>query len=177
MLNDEGQKQIEHNIQRAEILHALRKIDGIVKDAQKEERIEEKVGQITLGVITVIVVLAVFFWFFKAGGITPTLTTLPPTSYFKSYADDWAKQVQIKLSKSCIDFIGTGNQSAGTILSTSIMKDGTVEKITIMKSSGIKGLDVAAVKGVLAAAPFSPEMKQDTDILTITRTFRKESCL
>jgi periplasmic protein TonB len=67
-------------------------------------------------------------------------------------------------------------------MTVEIKSDGTVESITINKSSGSKILDQAAINIVnLAApyAPFSPEMKRNTDILGITRTwsFTQEDAL
>ncbi len=67
-------------------------------------------------------------------------------------------------------------------MTVSIRADGTVEKIEIDKSSGSKVLDAAAVSIVNLAAPyarFSAEMRKNTDILSITRTwsFTKEDML
>ncbi len=67
-------------------------------------------------------------------------------------------------------------------LTVSIRADGTVEKVTIDKSSGSKVLDDAAINIVKLAAPyarFTPKMKATTDILGITRTwtFTQEDAL
>lgn len=63
----------------------------------------------------------------------------------------------------------------GTLqLTVSIRADGSVENITIDKSSGSQLLDEAAINIVNLAAPyakFSDEMKKTTDILGITRTW------
>ena len=59
-------------------------------------------------------------------------------------------------------------------MTVSINSDGSVESIEINKSSGSKILDEAAKNIVNAAAPFAkfpPEMKKNTDILGITRTW------
>jgi len=59
-------------------------------------------------------------------------------------------------------------------MTVSIKSDGSVESIEINKSSGSKVLDDAAANIVKLAAPyatFSPEMKKNTDILGITRTW------
>jgi len=180
MMSVEDQKQLDRNVQRAGMFHALRKINAIVQEEENEERNKAKAIKVMLGVLGVIGVVALFYVLVESSRVTPPPPTLHIASdRFMNYVNDWAKQVQTKLSKSCINFTETGNQSAGVTLSTSIMKDGTVEKVTVTKSSGIKELDEAAVRGVLAAAPFeplTPEIKQDTDILTITRTFRSEPC-
>jgi protein TonB len=59
-------------------------------------------------------------------------------------------------------------------LTVSIRSDGSIEGITIDKSSGSKVLDNAAINIVKLAAPyskFSPQMRKTTDILGITRTW------
>ncbi len=59
-------------------------------------------------------------------------------------------------------------------LTVSIRADGSVEKITVDKSSGSKILDDAAINIVKLAAPyaqFTPKMRKTTDILGITRTW------
>jgi protein TonB len=59
-------------------------------------------------------------------------------------------------------------------MTVSIKSDGSVENIEINKSSGSKVLDDAAINIVNLAAPyatFTPEMKRNTDILGITRTW------
>lgn len=67
-------------------------------------------------------------------------------------------------------------------LTVSIRVDGSVEKVSIDKSSGSKILDDAAVNIVRLAAPyakFSKTMRKTTDILAITRTwtFTQEDAL
>ena len=67
-------------------------------------------------------------------------------------------------------------------MTVSIKSDGSIEKIDIDKSSGSKVLDEAAKNIVYLAAPyarFTDEMKKNTDILGITRTwtFTQEDAL
>jgi protein TonB len=55
-----------------------------------------------------------------------------------------------------------------------IRSDGRIESIVIDRSSGKKILDLAASKIVEMGGPYSafpPEIKRDTDILYITRTW------
>lgn len=59
-------------------------------------------------------------------------------------------------------------------LMVSIMADGTLEDITISKTSGCEILDDHAYRTVKLSAPFKPferGMKDEFDILTFTRTF------
>ncbi len=62
-------------------------------------------------------------------------------------------------------------------LMVAIRADGTVQEMRILKSSGYRVLDQAAMQIVRLAAPFStfpPEIRQDTDILEIIRTWQFE---
>ncbi|MGB3624102.1 energy transducer TonB [Ketobacter sp. MCCC 1A13808] len=62
-------------------------------------------------------------------------------------------------------------------LLVSINSDGSLREMKILKSSGHRMLDQAAMQIVKLASPFSafpPEIKQDTDILEIIRTWRFE---
>lgn len=65
--------------------------------------------------------------------------------------------------------------SGSLILDVALNPDGTVNNIDVRRSSGHKLLDDAAVRIVKLAAPFAPfsqEMRKDTDILHITRTWQ-----
>ncbi len=62
-------------------------------------------------------------------------------------------------------------------LLVSINSDGTLREMRVLKSSGHRILDQAAMQIVKLSAPYSafpPEIKQDTDILEIIRTWRFE---
>ena len=90
------------------------------------------------------------------------------------YVEDWRNK---------IERIGTLNYPAaardqriyGTLqLTVAIRADGTVETVEINRPSGQKVLDEAALRIVGLAAPFAafpPDIAQDTDILSITRTW------
>jgi protein TonB len=59
----------------------------------------------------------------------------------------------------------------------SIKPDGSLKSVEILKSSGYKTLDDAAIRIVRLAAPFQPfsvEMRKNTDILEIIRTWKFE---
>jgi periplasmic protein TonB len=59
-------------------------------------------------------------------------------------------------------------------MTVSIKADGSIEEVVIDKSSGSKILDEAAksiVKLGEKYATFPPDIKKDTDILSITRTW------
>jgi len=59
-------------------------------------------------------------------------------------------------------------------LTVSIMADGSVESVEVTKSSGQRILDAAAVRIVKLAAPYAPfpqDIRKETDILSIVRTW------
>ena len=60
------------------------------------------------------------------------------------------------------------------LITVSIRSDGTLENVEINRSSGHRVLDAAAVRVVEMSAPyaaFPPDIRRDTDILHITRTW------
>ena len=60
------------------------------------------------------------------------------------------------------------------MLTASINHDGSLNRVDINRSSGYKVLDDAAKRIVQMAspyAPFPPDIRRDTDILEITRTW------
>jgi protein TonB len=68
-----------------------------------------------------------------------------------------------------------GAMSGSAVLTVAIQSDGTIEKIEVNRSSGQKGLDDMLVRLVKSAAPFEPfpaDLRKDTDILSVTRTFQ-----
>jgi protein TonB len=92
---------------------------------------------------------------------------------FAQYEEDWRAKVER---------VGTVNYPAearGRIygnlrLTVTIRPDGSVESIELDRSSGLKVLDAAAFKIVRMATPFAafpPDIKRDTDLLVITRTW------
>jgi protein TonB len=92
---------------------------------------------------------------------------------FARYEEDW----RIKVER-----IGTLNYPAeargrlyGNLrLTVTIRPDGSVDSVELDRSSGLKVLDAAAFKIVRMAAPyaaFPPEIRKDTDLLIITRTW------
>ena len=59
-------------------------------------------------------------------------------------------------------------------LTVTLRPDGSVDTIELDRSSGLKVLDAAAFKIVKMATPFAvfpPDIRRDTDLLIITRTW------
>jgi len=65
--------------------------------------------------------------------------------------------------------------SGSLILDVALNPDGSINQITLRRSSGHKVLDDAAVRIVNLASPYAPfpeNIRKDTDILHITRTWQ-----
>lgn len=92
---------------------------------------------------------------------------------FAQYEEDW----RVKVER-----VGTLNyppEARGRVygnlrLTVTLRPDGSVESIELDRSSGLKVLDAAAFKIVRMAGPFAafpPDIRRDTDLLVITRTW------
>ena len=60
------------------------------------------------------------------------------------------------------------------MLSVGLKADGTIYSVKINKSSGHQVLDDAAMRIVRLAAPFAPfplELREESDVLVVTRTW------
>jgi protein TonB len=90
------------------------------------------------------------------------------------YVEDWRAKIE-RVGNLNYPAAARQLQLYGSLLLTvSIRSDGTVEGVEINRSSGSNVLDAAAVKIVEMSAPFAvfpPDIKRDTDILHITRTW------
>ncbi|MDH4189609.1 MAG: TonB family protein [Betaproteobacteria bacterium] len=92
---------------------------------------------------------------------------------FAQYEEDWRMK---------IERVGTINypaQARGKLygnlrLTVTIRPDGRVDSMELDRSSGLKLLDAAAFRIVRMAAPFAPfpsDIRRDTDLIVITRTW------
>jgi len=91
-----------------------------------------------------------------------------------SYMNDWVVKVERVGNLNYPDEARRQGISGSLMLDVSLNVDGSVRGIRILRSSGHKVLDDAAVRIVELAAPFAPlppEIRKDTDILHITRTW------
>jgi len=93
---------------------------------------------------------------------------------FSQYIEDWRVKVE-RIGNLNYPEQARRQKIFGKLqLSVSINKDGSVESVEVSRSSGQRLLDAAAVRIVKLAAPYAPlppNITQDTDILTITRTW------
>lgn len=101
---------------------------------------------------------------------------------FAAYVESWRQKVE-KIGNLNYPAEAKQQKIYGRLsMTVSIKADGSIEKLEIDKSSGYKILDEAAKRIVNLSAPFAPfpdNIRQDTDILSITRTwtFTKQDSL
>jgi len=93
---------------------------------------------------------------------------------FARYVEDWRIKVERVGNLNYPEEAKQQKLYGSLLLTVSIKADGTLENVEINRSSGHKALDQAAIRVVKLAAPyavFSEEMRKETDILSITRTW------
>ncbi len=95
---------------------------------------------------------------------------------FARYVEDWRIKVERIGNLNYPEAARKGKLYGNLQLTVSIRADGALESIEINRPSGEKILDEAAVNIVKLAgkngfAPFPPDIRHDTDILHITRTW------
>jgi periplasmic protein TonB len=92
---------------------------------------------------------------------------------FAQYIENWRQKVE-RIGTLNYPDAARGKLYGSLILTVSINADGSLGRVDINRSSGFKLLDDAARRIVQMAspyAPFPPDIKRDTDILEITRTW------
>ena len=92
-----------------------------------------------------------------------------------AYLESWRDKIERIGNLNYPEEAKRENLSGSLILDVALNADGTVHSIELRHSSGHKMLDDAAIRIVRLAAPFAPfsaEMRKDTDILHITRTWQ-----
>ena len=93
---------------------------------------------------------------------------------FARYVEDWRQKVERVGNLNYPEAARQLKLYGNLILTVSIRADGSVEKVVIDRTSGHKVLDAAATRIVEMAAPYAPfpaEIRRDTEILDITRTW------
>ena len=92
---------------------------------------------------------------------------------FAQYEEDWRVKVE-RVGTLNYPAEARGKMYGNLRLTVTIRPDGNVESIELDRSSGLKVLDAAAFKIVRMATPFGnfpPDIRRDTDLLVITRTW------
>jgi protein TonB len=93
---------------------------------------------------------------------------------FARYVEDWRLKVERVGNMNYPEAARARKLYGSLLLTVSIRADGSVETVEVNRSSGHRILDAAAVRIVEMSAPyaaFPPDVRRDTDILHITRTW------
>lgn len=92
---------------------------------------------------------------------------------FAQYVEDWRLKIE-RIGTLNYPEAARGRLYGSLLLSVTIRADGSVERVAVHRSSGHDILDAAAVRIVEMAAPyapFPPDIRRDTDVIEITRTW------
>jgi len=92
---------------------------------------------------------------------------------FARYEEDWRLKVE-RVGTLNYPAAARGKLYGNLRMTVTLRPDGSVESVQLDRSSGLKLLDAAAFKIVKLAAPyapFPPDIRRDTDLLVITRTW------
>lgn len=94
---------------------------------------------------------------------------------YAAYMEAWRAKVERVGNLNYPDEARKRNLSGNLILDVALNNDGSVREITVRRSSGHRILDDAAIRIVELSAPFAPfpdQIRKETDILHITRTWQ-----
>lgn len=104
-----------------------------------------------------------------------TLNATTKEAKYVAYLDAWRRKVERIGTLNFPDQAKRKGFYGSPVLLVSVRADGSVEQISVRYSSGSQVIDDAAVRIVRMAAPFSPfpeEIRKETDILDIVRTWQ-----
>jgi protein TonB len=94
---------------------------------------------------------------------------------YAAYLEAWRRKVERIGNLNYPDEAKRRKLYGNLVLSVALRPDGSVEDIRLTRSSGQALLDDAAIRIVRLAAPYAPfpkEIREETDILEITRTWQ-----
>jgi protein TonB len=94
---------------------------------------------------------------------------------YASYMEAWRAKVERVGNLNYPEAARRKKLSGNLILDVALNNDGSINQITVRRSSGHKVLDDAAIRIVELASPYSPfpdHIREETDILHITRTWQ-----
>ncbi len=94
---------------------------------------------------------------------------------YAAYLDAWRRKVERIGNLNYPDEARRKKLYGNLVLHVAVRADGSIKNIRILHSSGEKVLDKAAIRIVRLSAPFAPfprDIRAETDILDITRTWQ-----
>lgn len=94
---------------------------------------------------------------------------------YARYVAEWEAKVQRVGNLTYPDNVRRLGLSGEVTLEVTIKPNGAISNITVLKSSGHKLLDNVAIRSAKLAAPFTPfppEIRRETDLLHMTRTWQ-----
>lgn len=94
---------------------------------------------------------------------------------YAAYMEAWRTKVERVGNLNYPEEARRRNLTGSLILEVALKKDGSIDDIIVRRSSGHKVLDDAAMRIVKLAAPYAPfpdDIREETDILHITRTWQ-----
>lgn len=94
---------------------------------------------------------------------------------YANYLEAWRRKVERMGNLNYPQEAKRRKMYGNLTLLVAIRADGSIEQVRVLHSSGFDLLDEAAIKIVELAAPFSPfppDIRAETDVLDITRTWR-----
>ncbi len=93
---------------------------------------------------------------------------------FARYVEDWRLKVERIGNLNYPEAARAQKLYGSLLLSVAIRADGSLDNVEVHRSSGHRVLDAAAIKIVEMGAPYAPlpaDIRRDTDVLVITRTW------
>jgi protein TonB len=93
---------------------------------------------------------------------------------YASYLEAWRRKVERVGNLNYPEEAKRYKMHGSLILHVAVREDGSIERTSVIRSSGFDLLDEAAIRIVELAAPFAPfppDIRAETDVLDITRTW------
>lgn len=93
---------------------------------------------------------------------------------FAGYVEDWRQRIEDVGNENYPEAARQNKLYGSLLITVAVRLDGSLENVEIIRSSGSKILDAAAIRIVELSAPYSPfplELRKDADVLHITRTW------
>jgi len=95
------------------------------------------------------------------------------------YAEAWARKIQLNLAPEKVREAAS-RPHVHPMVTVALRRDGTVESVTFVVSSGVPEIDEAVRQIIQGQAPypaFSPALAQDYDVIEIRRTWHFDSAV